>query len=71
MSDNTEHMCADCPHFISSGTDEDGLAIGLGVCGIDGEMVYADDPQCSNAPLSHGWTRCGEIGGENEHHTTD
>lgn len=67
MRDNTERTCADCPLFISSGTDEDGLSIELGVCGIDGWMAYVDDPQCSNAPLSHGGTRCGEIGGDDEH----
>ena len=38
---------------------------------FDGKGVNTDNPQCSNAPLRHVGTRCGEIGGENEHHTTD
>ena len=69
MSDNTERTCADCVHFAPITCD--GEQTGRGLCMVDAEMVRADNPQCSNAPLSHGGTRCGEIGGENEHHTTD
>lgn len=64
-----ERTCAGCVEFAPITCD--GEQTGRGLCMVDAEMVRSDNPQCSNAPSSHGGTRCGEIGGNDEHHTTD
>ena len=52
MSDGT---CGECVAYNSILCD--GVPVGRGLCMVDAEMVRSDNPQCSNAPLSHGGTR--------------
>ena len=64
-----EPTCADCIDFAPITCD--GEQTGRGLCMVDAEMVRSDNPQCSNAPLSHGGTHCGAIGGVHDKRPVD
>ena len=66
MNDDTKRTCGSCPFFAPPLEELARKPADYGPCVVDGELVCADSPQCSNAPARHARPISDDIGGMHE-----